>query len=183
MSEKANSIIGPLLEPDEEILWSGQPKIGQHLAKGDWFLESFSAAIFLLGISWATTGGGWGWSISVLGFYLVLGRFAVKAWRKRSTYYAVTSTRLVSLVGSKGRVQPFHEVPVMQVSARNSGNGTIRFSDKPGYAAVYQNSGMEWISISGGPDEIAFYDIDEVAEVRDLVLRLKGEMSEAAPDA
>ena len=69
----------------------------------------------------------------------------------------------------------------MQVSGRKSGNGTIRFSDKPGFAAIYQNSGMEWISIAGGPDEIAFYDIEGVADVRDLVLRLKEEKAGSAP--
>jgi hypothetical protein len=69
----------------------------------------------------------------------------------------------------------------MQINTRKSGNGTIRFSDKPGFAAIYQNSGMEWISIVGGPDEIAFYDIEGADDVRDLILRLKEKADGSVP--
>ncbi len=58
----------------------------------------------------------------------------------------------------------------MKLQVRPSGNGTIRFSERPGFTVVYQNSGMDWISLFGNPDEIAFHDIPEAAKVHDLVM-------------
>ena len=56
--------------------------------------------------------------------------------------------------------------------------GTRTASITGAYVAVYQNSGMEWISLMGAPDEIAFHDIRDVQAVhemvRDLIYKSKG---------
>ncbi len=162
--------IEPMLAPGEKILWSGQPDPSVHTSPAELYLVPFSILVFVVGIFWALTFSTAGWIFVIGGVYAVFGRFFWKAHRKRLTYYAVTDRRIVRLAGRKGKAQPFAEIPDMKLRVRPSGNGTIRFSDRPAFTAVYQNTGMEWVSLFGNPDEIAFYDIPDAQYVHDLVM-------------
>ncbi len=162
--------IEPLLEPGEKILWHGQPDPSVHTSQMEYFLVPFSAILLLVGILWAISFSAGGWIFVVGGLYAVFGRFFWKAHRKRLTYYAVTDRRIVRLAGRKGKAQPFAEIPDIQLRVRSSGNGTIRFSDRPAFTVVYQNSGMEWVSLFGNPDEIAFWDIPDALHVHEIVM-------------
>ncbi len=162
--------IEPILAPGEKILWFGQPDPSVHMSSADLYLVPFSFVVLLVGILWAQTFSPAGWIFVIGGVYAVIGRFFWKAHRKRLTYYAVTDRRIVRLAGRKGKVQPFAEIPDMKLRLRSSGNGTIRFSERPGFTVVYQNSGMDWVSLFGNPDEIAFHDIPDAQHVHDLVM-------------
>jgi|GEM_PF-679117 hypothetical protein len=178
LDENAAEIIRPLLDPDEEILWAGQPDTSVHLSKNDYFLVPLSILVFVLGIMWATTITVFGWLFVVVGVYALFGRFFWKVHRKKVNYYAITEKRIIKLAGKKGKAQPFVEIQGIRMSPGSQGRGSIRFSDKPTYVAVYQNSGIEWISLIGAPDEIAFHDIQDVGPVhemvRDLIYKAKG---------
>jgi hypothetical protein len=178
LDENAAEIIRPLLDPDEEILWAGQPDTSVHFSKNDYFLVPLSILVFGLGLMWATTITVFGWIFVVVGVYALLGRFYWKVRRKKINYYAITEKRIVRLADKKGKAQPFREIRGIRMSPGSRGRGSIRFSDKPAYVSVYQNSGMEWISLVGAPDEIAFHDIQDVqavhAMVRDLIYIAKG---------
>lgn len=178
IDQNAAEIIRPLLDPNEEILWAGQPDTSVHFSKNDYFLVPLSILLFVMGILWATAITTFGWLFVVVGVYALVGRFFWKVRRKKLNYYAITEKRIIRLAGKKGKGQPFGEVPGIRFSPGPRGRGTIRFSDKPAYVAVYQNSGMEWISLIGAPDEIAFHDIRDVQAVhemvRDLIYKSKG---------
>ena len=178
VDENAAEIIRPLLDPEEKVLWAGQPDTSVHFSKNDYFLVPLSTLLFALGILWATTITMFGWLFVVLGVYALVGRFFWKVRRKKLNYYVITEKRIVRLAGKNGKAQPFKEIPGIRMSSGSRGRGTIRFSDKAAYVAVYQNSGMEWISLVGAPDEIAFHDIQDVeavhAMVRDLIYKAKG---------
>ena len=178
IDQNASELIRPLLDPDEEILWAGQPDTSVHFSKNDYFLVPLSILLFAFGILWATTITGFGWLFVVIGGYALVGRLFWKVRRKKINYYVITEKRIIRLAGKNGKAQPFGEVPGIRLSLGSRGRGTIRFSDKPAYVAVYQNSGMEWISLIGAPDEIAFHDIREVQAVhemvRDLIYKAKG---------
>lgn len=162
--------IEPMLAPGENILWHGQPDPAVHTGPAEYYLVPFSIIVLIVGILWTFTFTAAGWIFVIGGAYAVFGRFFWKAHRKRLTYYAVTDRRIVRLSGRKGKAQPFDEIPGVKFRVRPSGNGTIRFSDKPGFTVVYQNSGMDWVSLFGNPDEIAFWDIPDAQYVHDLVM-------------
>jgi hypothetical protein len=185
--ENAAEMIRPLLDPEEEILWAGQPDTSVHFSKNDYFLVPLSTLLFALGILWATTITMFGWLFVIVGVYALVGRLFWKVRRKKLNYYVITEKRVIRLAGKHGKAQPFREIPGIRMSPGSRGRGTIRFSDKPAYVAVYQNSGMEWISLIGAPDEIAFHDIHDVEAVlemvRDLIYKAKGlEKPEDVPD-
>lgn len=162
--------IEPILAPGEKILWFGQPDPSVHTSSADLYLVPFSIVVLLVGILWALTFTAAGWIFVIGGVYALVGRFFWKAHRKRMTYYAVTDRRIVRLAGRKGKAQPFAEIPDVKLRVRPSGNGTIRFSERPGFTVIYQNSGMDWVSLFGNPDEIAFHDIPDAQYVHDLVM-------------
>ena len=162
--------IEPLLAPDEKILWHGQPDPSVHTSPMEYYLVPFSLILLLVGILWAISFSAGGWIFVIGGLYAVFGRFFWKAHRKRLTYYAVTDRRIVRLAGRKGKAQPFAEIPDIQLRVRSSGNGTIRFSDRPAFTVVYQNSGMDWVSLFGNPDEISFWDIPDALHVHEIVM-------------
>lgn len=172
--------IEPMLAPGEKILWHGQPDPSVNTGPAEFYLVPFSIILLLVGILWAITFTTAGWIFVIGGVYAVVGRFFWKAHRKRLTYYAITDRRIIRLAGRKGKAQPFSEIPDIKLRVRSSGNGTIRFSDRPAFTVVYQNSGMDWVSLFGNPDEIAFYDIPDAQEVHDLVLEQVYKAEEAS---
>jgi len=169
LDQNAAETIRPLLDPDEIILWAGQPDPSVHFSRNDLFLLPLSIIIFVLGLMWATTVTITGWIFVIVGVYALFGRFYWKSRRKKVNYYAITAKRIIRLAGKKGKAQPFKEIPGIRLKPGSRGRGSIRFSDRPDFVAVYQNSGMEWISLVGAPDEIAFHDIQDVRAVHDMV--------------
>ncbi|HET7466268.1 MAG TPA: PH domain-containing protein, partial [Candidatus Dormibacteraeota bacterium] len=105
------------LQPDEQLLWTGRPDANRLFTWLDLYLVPFSLfwtgfAIFWesLALYGAVRAGAeaaffplFGLPFIAIGFYLLFGRFLVKRYSRRHTYYAVTDRRVIALSTSFGR--------------------------------------------------------------------------------
>jgi len=134
------------LLPGETVLWAGRPQQGLLFTRQDGLLIPFSLLWGGFAIFWETMALRaqapgffqlWGAPFVLIGLYLIAGRFAVDAWLRSRMQYAVTNRRVLILrsgwfsdsVTSIG----LDRLPIMQLSERTSGRGTIRFG---GFDAV-----------------------------------------------
>ncbi len=100
--------ITPLLDSDEHLLWSGQPKRGLRLQAQDVFVIPFSLMWCGFAIFWESSVLQtkapfffklWGIPFVLAGLYMVFGRFFVDAWMRGRTHYGVTSERVIIVSG------------------------------------------------------------------------------------
>ena len=104
----------------------------------------------------------------VVGLYQMVGRFLVKARRKRRTVYGLTDTRAIVVEGGRNvsdvRVK---DVPVKVRKHRDGVHVEIIFGAS-GLQKGYLNSGMEIFS-PGRDSPVAFFDVpDSEALLREL---------------
>src|SRR5512145_836900 len=96
------------LNPDERILWSGKPYQGITIRAADWFIIPFTLiwgglALFFA-YSMITQHAPLGvillsFLFSLVGLYVIIGRFFVDVLQRRNTYYAITDKRAVIISG------------------------------------------------------------------------------------
>lgn len=171
------------LMKDEKILWSGQPE-PKLLCKKDLFLIPFGLFFFCFSIFWILGASGFlsgahqlsafglfGIPFVLVGAYTLFGRFFVKSWKQKNTYYAVTDQRILILCTAPSRSLQtvyINTLPALNKSIGSEGVGTIEFGNTSPRAAMYANSGMEFM---GGmlAAEPAFYDIKNVNSVYELI--------------
>jgi hypothetical protein len=140
------------LQPDEELLWSGQPDPRVLFSKADRFLVPFSLlwggfALFwegwviyslLQGETKSGNGGDlrffavFGLFFVAFGLYLMVGRFLAKRMQKSRTYYGVTNERLLTVCTLMGRRT--QEIGLSSISSINkqvgsSGTDSLRFDE------------------------------------------------------
>ena len=161
----------------ERIAWSGRPGQGMILTSRDWFLIPFSLVwcgfvIFWEAMVLQSKAPGlfalWGIPFIFAGVYVTIGRFAVDAWLRRHTRYALTNRRiLIVRSGAFGKVTSvgLDRVPDMQVSERPDGRGTIRFGQQVPYWAW---NGLGGLTPSLDPTP-QFIGIDDVQSVFDRI--------------
>ena len=127
------------LLPGESVIWSGRPGQGVLFTARDALLIPFSLmwggfALFWEGL--VIERGApllfrlWGVPFVLVGLYLTIGRFAVDAWLRGKTHYAVTNQRiLIERSGAFGRFTAIglDRLPDAQLTERANGRGTIRF--------------------------------------------------------
>jgi hypothetical protein len=182
---------GPDLLPGERVLWTGQPDPSVLFSPADRFLVPFSLlwggfsffweamviASLLQGEDRSGNGGSlwmfvfFGIPFVVIGFYFIVGRFVAKRFRKKRTYYAVTTQRVLVLTHLRSRhlnAAFIDRIPSVQKSVRSDGIGTVHFGDVGWFQAQYQNTGMEFFGGSQEPAP-AFFDIREAEYVYGLV--------------
>ena len=108
MNNNATSQIQKHLDPNEKILWTGQPKQGVMLRGYDVFIIPFSLLWGGFIVFWeytVITQGApaffsiFGLPFVALGLYFVFGRFYAEAKQREKTYYAVTSERVLIISG------------------------------------------------------------------------------------
>jgi hypothetical protein len=175
------------LAEGENILWLGQPDTSKLFATQDVFYIPFTLlwggfALFWNVSVWASNSPFffrlWGLPFLLVGFYIIIGRFFYKWWRKRNTYYAVTNRRLlIQTTGIRYNLQSFslNGLPQLTKSVSRDGTGTIIFGNAPvrsggrGFQMNVSNSGMEFFgySLSG------FYDIPDANDVYALINDLR----------
>ncbi len=190
------TLFQPDLLQDETIEWLGQPETSVNFNRSDIFLIPFSIlwggfalfALFTMVYSWfagtretaSTSGYMYGIFViiffSIIGVYLIIGRFIYKKWQKRRTYYALTNKRALVLSLSFGRkLQGIYldRLPAINKSVRHSGIGTINFENPSWMMAIYGNSGLDFMSGFYSTDQPAFHDIRDADEVYDLANKLR----------
>ena len=183
------------LRPHERVRWTGGPAPAIIRTRGDAFMIVFglvwsAASLGILGLETGLWTFGPDVRISgeldsalvvsiifcLVGFYFLGGRLLVNAWMKRRTRYALTEDRaLVVVRGWLGSVRAasFDRLESMSLALRRDGFGTIRFGATAGQAAVFENTGMDFLaSLQGGHRAPAFFDIPDARTVFDLATDL-----------
>lgn len=174
------------LRPDEHLYWAGTSDPARLLSGRDGFLIPFS--LFWCGfvafwtVSAVTSGAPpfflvVGSLLTLMGLHLLVGRFLVKRYRKRTTVYAVTDRRALVITPRGTR-----EVPIgrtdrtvswtgdrqhcnVEWDATGGGPGSMLFGWGTN-AKVYANTGLDGFF---GPQPMAFWDVtDGEALVREL---------------
>ncbi|MCH8092538.1 MAG: hypothetical protein IIC57_09355 [Proteobacteria bacterium] len=178
----------------EEILWTGRPDPSVNFDRRDLALVPFSIAWagfaifatagFVKGYIEAAGSGGQEGSFlflalaamfSLLGLYLLVGRFFNKRWNKLRTYYALTNLRVLIL--ETGTTSPLSGVPWDKVPAIGKtqgfvGTGTVTFAQVRWWKTDTGNTGLEFFTLLPSRKVTAFYDIAEVDRVYDLANEL-----------
>ncbi len=171
---------------DETILWFGKPQAWRLLNSHDLFLIPFSLFWCAFVFSFLQMGA-FGLFIlphTLIGLYMLVGRFIVKYLRNKNTYYAVTNERILiatRLLSAKFQAVAINTLPALNKSVSVGGVGTINFGLEPHQPwwsrgrANYSNTGMEFF----GYTVPGFYDIADANEVYRLISELRH--AQAAP--
>jgi len=167
--ENPRQLLQPHLRPDEKLLWTGRPDPRVHFMPSDAFLVPFSVlwCAFAVYWTWLVLNSGkprWFALVRLLfvavGLYQMVGRFFVKARRKRRTVYGLTDTRAIVVEGERNvsgvRVK---DVPVQVRTHRDGVHVEIIFGGS-GLQKSYLNSGMEVFS-PGRDSPVAFFDVPD----------------------
>lgn len=180
----------PELQPDEELLWTGRPDHNRLFSLIDIYLVPFSLlwggfAFFWEGaVLWSAIQTGnaaiafplvFGLFFVAVGSYLIFGRFLVKRYMKRHTYYGITSRRVILLSTAFRRTVrsvSIKRLPGLELSTGRGRRGTVTFGHWSGLAGMYANTGLDWMAWSWGSRPLAFYDLDDARSVYELVDRL-----------
>ena len=115
---------------------------------------------------------------AVVGVYFIVGRFLVKAFRKRHTFYAVTDRRVLVLTDLGRRslnAALIGQIPAIQKHVRTDGVGSLRFGTGGGLASMYEDTGLELFGAFYGAPAPAFVNIAGANDVAKLVTRLQAE--------
>jgi hypothetical protein len=145
MFQTPESIILPLLDPGERLLWSGQPRGGIRFRRQDVYLVPFSlfwggfAIFWEIGVLTATSKASnplatifplFGVPFVIVGLYLIFGRFYVDARNRARTTYGITSERIIIVSGLfSPQVKSLQLRTLSDISLTESrdGSGTISF--------------------------------------------------------
>lgn len=148
------AILQEELDPGERVLWCGQPKQGLMFRPSDALMIPFSLLWGGFAIFWesmAIIEGApllfvlWGILFVLVGLYLIVGRFIVDAMRRKRTYYALTSERVIVVSGllrRSVRTLSLKALSDISVSVNSSGSGTITLG--PGPRLIPWYLGFAW---------------------------------------
>lgn len=173
-------VIASELEPDETLLWHGQPRQGFLWRGSDWYFVPFGlfwlAMTVYMGVAMLTSDEEgllavalFGVPFLLIGLYLVPGKFFLDARARRRTFYGLTDRRVIIVSGLFSTTvnsllrKTLNDVSVQQ---KRDGSGTIYFGQKNAFEAMY--SGMPWPGYEPTPQ---FERIPDVREVHRLLLR------------
>lgn len=137
MFNDAGAVIRGQLGPDEQLLWSAQPRGGIAFRSEDIYLIPFSLLWGGFAIFWewtATTSGAgwfaeiWGIPFVAAGLYMVVGRFVYDAWLRANTFYGLTNERAVIVrraIPNDVRSISLKSLGDVSLAVRNDRSGTI----------------------------------------------------------
>ena len=177
----------PLLEqldPEEHLLWSGQPRTGVHLRAQDAFLIPFSLlwcgfAVFWEFTAWTATSRApgpigfifplFGLPFVVIGLFFVFGRFFVDAFARARTFYGVTNERILIISGLLSRQVKSLQLRTLtdvSLTQHRNGSGTVTFG--PSQAISGFSPGGSWPG-AGRYQPPAFDLVDHAKEAYDII--------------
>ena len=192
MDDSAFSAIQTLLDADERLLWSGQPRRGIRLRPQDAYMIPFSLlwggfaffweSMVVFGPARGRPHGGsasgapiffmlWGVPFVLMGIYVIIGRFFVDAWSRERTRYAVTNERVIiesGLFTRQTKSLQLRTLSDVSLTERAGGNGAITFGPASFPASMFSAGGWPGSGRSGPP---AFELLENAREVYDLIRR------------
>lgn len=136
------------LDPNEKLLWSGQPNRGIIFRLNDLFLVPFSLAwsgfVFRSLISAADSAQPIESKLvllpfSIVGLYVLFGRFLFDIWQRRKIHYAVTDKRVIIIWGIFDRRVTTANLKTMQnltLTEKANGKGSIVFGGDPEQSTI-----------------------------------------------
>jgi hypothetical protein len=178
MWNESFSVIRQELGPQEQLLWSGQPRQGLALRSSDALMIPFSLLWGGFAVFWEVmviNSGGplfmklWGIPFVLVGLYIIVGRFFVDAWQRGKTTYGVTSERVMIISNSFGRkvkslnLRTLSDITLTQ---KSDGSGTITFG------AADKNPWWNAGGLGGGrgrPAPPSFEMIQDAKKVYDII--------------
>ena len=190
--------IQPELTPGESILWAAQPNTSITFHKEDAFLIPFSllwggfAIFWEMGVAGFWRSGSsagkqwvfgmiWGIPFVLIGQYLIWGRFLVAAWKKRHTYYAVTTRRVIVLQEGWSRRMASAYIDTLPTIIKQDGwrgIGSLSFSQQqPMWVRTGGWGAWDGMAVGDVPQ---FRDIEDVDSVYRLVTEQRESLARAA---
>lgn len=142
------------LDPNEKLIWAGQPKQGIVFRTEDIFLIPFSLMWCGFAIFWfitAVSSGApfflaiFGIPFVVLGLMFVFGRFIIDSKQRENTYYGVTEDRIIIKSGVyKTSVKSLNIKTLTNIEyvEQNDGSGSINLGPKN--PMMMWGNGMNW---------------------------------------
>jgi hypothetical protein len=189
-------VIQPELTAGETVLWAGQPDPSVRLHREDVFLIPFSlfwggfSIFWELGVAgyWGSGSNAgkqwffgmiWGIPFVLIGQYLIWGRFLVAAWKKRRTYYAVTTRRVIVVQNGWSRRMAsayIDTLPTLIKEGGRKGLGSLLFT-QPQPLWSRRSSWGGWAAWDG----MSVGDVPEFRDIKDVdsVYRLISEHRES----
>jgi hypothetical protein len=173
------------LSKGERLLWSGTPRQGVVFRASDLLLVPFSLLWGGFAVFWELSvirDGApfffrlWGIPFVLVGLYLIAGRFAYDALRRKRTAYGLTTERVII---SGGVLRPtlkslaLTTLTDLTLDQRSDGSGTISF----GPTLPFAFAGADW---PGMPRPPAFELIPNAKQVYDRVREAQRSASQPA---
>jgi len=170
------------LLPAERILWEGRSLRQRLLRRADAVLVPFSILWCGFAVFWEVSVLRhaetplflrlWGIPFVLVGLYLTIGRFVVRAITTRRTRYVLTDRRIVVLGGVSGARTTsayLNSLPPPVCAEGSDGSGSLAFGAFPGIGDMF-NSRNGWRAWGSEPSATpVLWDIPEVRRVRDLI--------------
>lgn len=137
------------LSPGEQILWAGVPRKGIVFRGSDVFVIPFSMLWTGFAVFWlmaAAASGAplpfvlFGVPFVLVGGYMVIGRFAVEAWQREHTFYALTAERVLiasGLFSKKVKSLNLKTITEISLAERRDGTGVITFGAQHPMAGAF----------------------------------------------
>jgi hypothetical protein len=183
----------PLICCRERVLWQGRPVRHRLFRPSDALLVPFSIMWCGFAVFWevsvlAATANAddppptffalWGVPFVLIGLYMVLGRFLVRAIASRRTRYVLTDRRVLvigGLSGTRTMSSYITSLPPPVAAERRDRSGSLAFGAFPGVWDVFSrtNGWRAWASEPTGTPVL--WHIPEVRRVRDLVADCQAE--------
>ncbi|PWU58343.1 hypothetical protein DLE60_22275 [Micromonospora globispora] len=186
------------LLPGERILWQDRPRRHSLFRAPDALLIPFSILWFGFAVFWeasvlaARTVGDrpppvfvvlWGLPFVLIGLYLVVGRFVVRAIASRRTRYVLTDLRILVIGGLSGKRTTssyLRSLPPPVVTEQPDRSGSLAFGAFPGVLDAFnrRNGLRGWASEPSNTPVL--WHISDVRRVRDLVAAAQTERDRSA---
>ncbi|KQV53668.1 MULTISPECIES: PH domain-containing protein [unclassified Duganella] len=171
------------LSINERVLWSGAPRQGLMLRASDLLMVPFSLMWGGFALFWEYSVFSsdaplvfrlWGIPFVLVGLYMAAGRFAVEAWQRAYTDYAVTNERIIIRSGVFKRRMKSLNLRAMgefSLTENGKGEGTIAFGVSP--------AGNMFSGLASWPGVEELPRFDTIAEARKVYAIIRNAHSAA----
>ena len=159
-------MLTPWLRPGEALVWAGRPDPSVWVTSSDRYLIVFGlvwcAVVVRVEVAAVSKGDTFTALFTLvfvlLGLYITVGRFAIKAMHKKRTAYGITKDRAIVVNGTSMMDAPLGSVATSVRRHRGDRHVTVAFG--PRRESKYANTGMEFIA--PGQGGMTFFDVPDV---------------------
>ena len=166
------------LGPGEQILWKGRPDPSRLFGPRDALLVPISILWAGFAVFWevgAIAAGAplffvlWGIPFGAMGAVITVGRFVAKRARKKRTWYAITTNRV--LIVESGRKRSVRELSIGEAGSTeyrpSSRGGDLVFGgSRNPVSTLYANTGMDMFTSISGVSPMAFFDVPDIDKAK-----------------